>query len=98
MHQRRGGKRHRASEAGRKHELVLTDRVLVALVHLRTQLPHPALAELYRVGRSTVTEAIGEIRPLLAGLEEGSADFGAVQGVPGGRSSGRWRRRAAYGG
>ncbi|MFD7180549.1 transposase family protein [Streptomyces sp. NPDC059904] len=45
---------------------MFTDRVLVALVHLRTQLPHAALAELYGVGRSTVTEAIGEIRPLLA--------------------------------
>ncbi|MER6104371.1 transposase family protein [Streptomyces sp. NPDC001832] len=66
LHQRRGGKRHRAAGAGRKHELVFTDRVLVALVHLRTQLPHAALAELYGVGRSTVTEAIGEIRPLPA--------------------------------
>lgn len=66
LHQRRGGKRRRAAGAGRKHELVFTDRVLVALVHLRTQLPHAALAELYGVGRTTVTEAIGEIRPLLA--------------------------------
>ncbi|MFF4139185.1 transposase family protein [Streptomyces mirabilis] len=66
LHQRRGGKHRRAAGAGRKHELVFTDRVLVALVHLRTQLPHAALAELYGVGRSTVTEAIGEIRPLLA--------------------------------
>ncbi|MEV5801639.1 transposase family protein [Streptomyces collinus] len=65
-HQRRGEKRHRAAGAGRKHESVFTDRVLVALVHLRSQLPHAALAELYGVGRSTVTEAIGEIRPLLA--------------------------------
>ncbi|MGI5405078.1 transposase family protein [Streptomyces sp. CA-135486] len=63
LHQRRGGKRHRAAGTGRKHELVFTDRMLVALVHLRTQLPHAALAELYGVGRSTVTEAIGEIRP-----------------------------------
>ncbi|MFE4722538.1 transposase family protein, partial [Streptomyces sp. NPDC056728] len=66
LHQRWGGKRHRAAGAGRKHELVFTDRVLVALAHLRTQLPHAALAELYGVGRSTVTEAIGKIRPLLA--------------------------------
>ncbi|MET9364577.1 transposase family protein [Streptomyces sp. NPDC006632] len=47
---------------------MLTDRALLALVHLRTQLPHAALAELYGVGRSTVTEAIGEVRPLLADL------------------------------
>ncbi|WP_215448742.1 transposase family protein [Streptomyces sp. ATCC 21386] len=45
---------------------MFADRVLVALVHLRTQLPHAALAELYGVGPSSVTEAIGEIRPLLA--------------------------------
>ncbi|MFE9880425.1 transposase family protein [Streptomyces sp. NPDC005784] len=64
--QRRARKRHRAAGATRKRELVFTDRVLVALVHLRTQLPHAALAGLYGVGRSTVTETIGEIRPLLA--------------------------------
>jgi hypothetical protein len=66
LHERRGGQRRRAAGAGRKHELTFSDRLLVTLVHLRTQLPHAALAELYRVGRSTVTEAIGEIRPLLA--------------------------------
>ncbi|MER5981237.1 transposase family protein [Streptomyces sp. NPDC001857] len=66
LHQRRGRKRHHAAGAGRKHELVFTDRLLAALVHLRTQLPHAALAERYGVGRSTVTEAIGEVRPLLA--------------------------------
>ncbi|MFF9869508.1 transposase family protein [Streptomyces sp. NPDC013953] len=66
LRDRRGGSRRRAAGAGRKHKLVFPDRVLVTLVHLRTQLPHAALAELYGVGRSTVTEAIGEIRPLLA--------------------------------
>ncbi|MFF2466369.1 transposase family protein [Streptomyces mirabilis] len=63
---RRGGARRRAAGAGPKYELVFTDRVLVTLVHLRTQLPHAALAQLYGVGRFTVTEAIGEMRPLLA--------------------------------
>ncbi|MEU6181577.1 transposase family protein [Streptomyces coeruleorubidus] len=67
LRERRGGDRRRQAGAGRKHELVFTDRVLLTLAHLRTQLPHAALAELYAVGRSTVTEAIGEIRPLLAG-------------------------------
>ncbi|MGH3193905.1 MAG: helix-turn-helix domain-containing protein [Streptosporangiaceae bacterium] len=43
-----------------------TDRVIAILVYLRFQLPHKALAELYRVDRSTVTPAIHEIRPLLA--------------------------------
>ncbi|GAA3421952.1 transposase family protein [Streptosporangium vulgare] len=66
LRERRGGDRRRAAGTGRRHELGFTDRVLVTLAHLRTQLPHAALAELYQVGRSTVTEAIGEIRPLLA--------------------------------
>ncbi|MGW6403067.1 transposase family protein [Streptomyces sp. NPDC055134] len=66
LRERRRGDRRRAAGAGPKYELVLTDRVLVTLAYLRTGLTHQALAELYRVGRSTVTEAIGEIRPLLA--------------------------------
>jgi hypothetical protein len=67
LHQRRGGERRRAEGAGRLHELVFTDRVLVTLVVLRTQLPHAALAAMYGVDRSTVTRAVREIRPLLAG-------------------------------
>lgn len=47
--------------------------LLVMLVHLRTQLPHAAPAELYGVARSTITEAIGELRPLL-----GDRGFGAA--------------------
>ncbi|MDF3294130.1 transposase [Streptomyces silvisoli] len=43
-----------------------TDRVLVTLVHLRANWPHVALAELYGLGRSTISEAIAQIRPLLA--------------------------------
>ncbi|WUK16305.1 transposase family protein [Kitasatospora sp. NBC_00374] len=46
---------------GRKHDLVFTDRVLVALVHLRTGLPNAALAEPYGTARSTVSRAIGEV-------------------------------------
>ncbi|MFJ1706628.1 transposase family protein [Kitasatospora sp. NPDC088346] len=38
----------------------------MALVHLRTGLPHAALAELYGTARSTISRAIGGIRPLLA--------------------------------
>lgn len=64
--QRRGHARRRAEGAGRKHELVFTDRVLVTLVVLRLQVPHAALAVLYEVDRSTVTRAVREIRPLLA--------------------------------
>ncbi|WP_329298212.1 hypothetical protein OG410_06285 [Streptomyces sp. NBC_00659] len=40
--------------------------MLVAPAHLRTQLPHARPAALYGVGRSTATEAIGEMRPPLA--------------------------------
>ncbi|WP_432044170.1 transposase family protein [Streptomyces cadmiisoli] len=66
LHKRRGGGRRQRPGAGPKHDLVFTDRVLVTLVHLRHQLPHAALAELYGLERSTITRAIGEIRPLLA--------------------------------
>ncbi|WP_435227266.1 transposase family protein [Streptomyces sp. Tue6028] len=52
--------------AGRKPKLVFCDRLLLTLVHLRHQLPHEVLAELYDVDRSTVSTAIGQVRPLLA--------------------------------
>lgn len=63
---RRGHERERAAGAGPDHDLPLTDRVIVTLVHLRFQLPHGLLAELYGTGRCTVTRAVREIRPLLA--------------------------------
>ncbi|GAB1340133.1 hypothetical protein ACE1SV_67230 [Streptomyces sp. E-15] len=66
LHERRGGTRRQRPGAGPKHDLVFTDRVSVTLVHLRHQLPHAALAELYGLERSTITRAIGEIRPLPA--------------------------------
>ncbi|MFI5972746.1 transposase family protein [Streptomyces sp. NPDC051452] len=66
LHERRGGNRRQRLGAGPKHDLAFTDRVLVTLVHLRAQLPHAALAELYGGERSTITRAIGEIRPLPA--------------------------------
>jgi hypothetical protein len=74
---RRDHERLRAAGAGPDHDLVFTDRVIVTLVHLRFQLPHAALAELYRVDRSTISRAVGEIRPLLA------ARGFAVPGEPG---------------
>lgn len=49
LHQRRGGNRQRAAGAGPKHALVFTDRLVLTLVHLRTNLPHAALAALYGV-------------------------------------------------
>jgi len=75
--ERRGHERKRAAGAGPDHDLPFTDRVIATLVHLRFQLPHQALAELYRVDRSTVTRAIHEVRPLLA------ARGFAVPGEPG---------------
>lgn len=77
LRERRDHERLRAAGAGPRHGLVFTDRVIVTLVHLRFQLPHKALAELYHVHRSTITRAIHEIRPLLA------ARGFAVPGEPG---------------
>src|ERR1700751_4527827 len=62
---RRGHERLRAAGAGPGHDLPFTDRIIVTLVHLRFQLPHQALAVLYRVGRATVSRAMGEGRPLV---------------------------------
>lgn len=50
----RGGERKRAEGAGRKPKLVFFDRLLVTLVHLRHQLPHEVLAELFAVDRSSL--------------------------------------------
>jgi len=77
LRERRGHDRLRAAGAGPGHDLPFTDRVIVTLVHLRLQLPHAALAELYGVDRSTVTRAVREVRPLLA------ARGFAVPGRPG---------------
>jgi Helix-turn-helix of DDE superfamily endonuclease len=67
LRRRRGQERRRAEGAGRRHELVFTDRVLVTLAVLRLQVPHAALAQMYGVHRCTVTRAVREVRPLLAG-------------------------------
>jgi hypothetical protein len=63
---RRGRDRLRAEGAGPGHDLPFADRVIATLVILRFQLPHAALAVFYGVHRSTITRAVGEIRPLLA--------------------------------
>jgi len=67
LRRRCGQERRRAAGAGRGHELVFTDRVLVTLAVLRLQIPHAALAVMYGVHRSTVTRAVHQVRPLLAG-------------------------------
>lgn len=52
--------------AGAKHRLVFIDRLLATLVHLRHGVTHDLLARWFGVDRSTITRAIGEVRPLLA--------------------------------
>ncbi|GAA2563787.1 transposase family protein [Streptomyces koyangensis] len=52
--------------AGAKHELVFVDRLLDTLVSLRHGVTHDVLACWFGVDRSTITRAIGEVRPLLA--------------------------------
>ncbi|MEU3863001.1 transposase family protein [Streptomyces sp. NPDC028722] len=58
--------RKRAAGAGAKHRLVFVDRLLATLVHLRHGATHDVLACWFGVDRSTITRAIGEVRPLLA--------------------------------
>lgn len=59
--------RRRAVGAGARYRLVFVDRLLVTLVHLRHASTHDVLAAWFGVDRSTITRAVGEIRPLLAG-------------------------------
>ncbi|WP_246156946.1 transposase [Streptomyces xiamenensis] len=58
--------RRRAMGAGAKHKLVFVDRLLATLVHLRHGATHDVLACWFGVDRSTITCAVGEVRPLLA--------------------------------
>ncbi|MFF4410662.1 transposase family protein [Streptomyces sp. NPDC001404] len=58
--------RKRAVGAGAKYKLVFVDRLLATLVHLRHGTTHDVLACWFSVDRSTITRAIGEVRPLLA--------------------------------
>jgi hypothetical protein len=45
---------------------VFHDRLLATLVHLRHGVTHDVLACWFGVSRSTITRAVGEVRPLLA--------------------------------
>ncbi|WP_405467626.1 transposase family protein [Streptomyces canus] len=58
--------RRRAVGAGAKHKFVFVDRLLATLVSLRHGTTHDVLAFWFGVDRSTITRAIGEVRPLLA--------------------------------
>jgi hypothetical protein len=63
---REGKPRQRRLGAGRPYELEFIDRLLITIVVLRLQLPHQFLAAIFGVDRSTVTRAVGEMRPVLA--------------------------------
>ncbi|MEU9397456.1 transposase family protein [Streptomyces sp. NPDC048324] len=56
----------RAVGAGAKHKFVFIDRLLATLVSLRHGTTHDVLACWFGVDRSTITRAIGEVRPPLA--------------------------------
>ncbi|WP_406389665.1 transposase family protein [Streptomyces sp. NBC_00887] len=58
--------RRRAVGAGAKYKLVFVDRLLATQVRLRHGVTHDVLACWFQVDRSTITRAVGEIRPLLA--------------------------------
>jgi hypothetical protein len=58
--------RKRAVGAGAKHRLVFVDHLLATLVHLRHGVTHDVLDGWFGVDRSTITRAVGEVRPLLA--------------------------------
>ncbi|WP_308311726.1 transposase family protein [Streptomyces sp. ISL-111] len=58
--------RKRTVGAGAKHRMVFVDRLLATLVHLRHGVTHDVLACWFGVDRSTVSRAIGKVRPLLA--------------------------------
>ncbi|MFJ6251678.1 MULTISPECIES: transposase family protein [unclassified Streptomyces] len=55
--------RQRAVGAGAKHRLVFVDRLLATLVRLRHAATHDVLACWFEVDRSTITRAVGEVRP-----------------------------------
>jgi len=56
---------------------VFLDRLLATLVHLRHGVTHDVLACWFGVSRSTITRAVGEVRPLLA--ERGCTVEGGVR-------------------
>ncbi|MFD6952954.1 MULTISPECIES: transposase family protein [unclassified Nocardiopsis] len=65
-HRVRGGERKRAAGAGARHRLVLADRRMATLIHVRHDLPHAVLGLPFGVDRSTISRAVGQIRALSA--------------------------------
>jgi phage tail protein X len=68
--------RRRAVGAGSRHRLVFIDRLLATL-RLRHGDTHDVLACWFGVSRSTITRAVGEVRPLLA--ERGCTVDGGIR-------------------
>ncbi len=64
-HRRCGAERRRAAGAGPHPKLISADRILATVLYLRRLCTQAVLGELFAVDRSTITEAIREIRPLL---------------------------------
>src|SRR3954467_13671521 len=63
----RPGRRRRPG-AGRKHALVLADRLLMLLMYYRTYTTHAVLGFLFGVDDSAVGRNINPLQPLLAGI------------------------------
>jgi hypothetical protein len=60
--------RQRKPGAGRKHALVLADRLLMLLIYYRTYTTHAFLGFLFGVDDSAVGRNINPLQPLLAGI------------------------------
>ncbi|GAA2641006.1 hypothetical protein GCM10009863_67770 [Streptomyces axinellae] len=65
--QQRGGDRIRARGAGAKDKLTTADRVLATVLYLRKLGTRDLIAQLFGVNGSTITRAVRQIQPLLAG-------------------------------
>lgn len=63
----RPGRRRRPG-AGRKHALILADRLLMLLIYYRTYATHALLGFLFGVDDSAVGRNINPLQPLLAGI------------------------------
>lgn len=64
-HQRRGGERRRAPGAGAKAKLSDPERVLATVLHLRKIGTQELIGKLFAVDRSTITNSVAAVRPLL---------------------------------
>ena len=60
--------RQRQLGAGRKHALILADRLLMLLIYYRTYTTHAFLGFLFGVDDSAVSRNINPLQPLLAGI------------------------------